>query len=393
MASASNKENELDDCIGNSLPIRKARTSSNGGSRRNFGKFLDSTINEIREENDLKLAMHHQSRESDNYIRGKHADEKMSQQGNAGHSCTHCTCPPNSSTTNADREYADYLARQELSNRLSPHADDKHTPIKRSAAGDSKHEPAECKGLTFELSPEEEKECTPHFDDRNGCKIEDGFLDDERYHMLEDERIANNLQIAEAKEAHKRRISELFDADYARHLAEDASHDSHVCYSAYTDKKWDNVESYLDDVEGGICIALLLPDLGSYDVSICNDYSVQVDAMRATKQADGSDVEYKADYSFEGATKGITCDMLQHEFVKQSGILFIFVERLKLRGPSSQCYISPSKSKGEELEKPQLVNKTEENHFVNKNKTALKTNTFMLRVKKSTLGRMLSFNK
>lgn len=251
---------------------------------------------------------------------------------------------------------------------------------------------AECKTPAGFLNYEDdEKACTPF---QKGMEQEE-----DRYHK-EDADIANRLHIAEQKEYHRIRIGELFDADYAKHLAEDETHDSKACYINYVNKKWDNVESYLDDVAGGICISLLLPELDTYKVSIFENHSIQVDGYR---KAEGDDAQkapeaYKADYSFEGATRGISDDMVEHEYIAASGILFIFVERLRLRGPSSQCYVSPSKQQNNivcEMEKPKLVNeKVEQNHFVSKNQTGLKgvsQNSFMLRVKKSTLGRMFSF--
>lgn len=301
-----------------------------------------------------------------------------------------------------DKEYADMISRNELEAQLCNRADSKCTPTRHTGmANDSKGFQADSKNCTdkYALSPEEEKACTPFY---CGESDDDGFLDDDRLHALDDARMAAAMQIAEQKEVHKQRIGELFDADYAKHIAGDDSFDSKICYTKYVDKKWENVESYLDDVEGGICISLLLPDLDTYDVSIFESHSIQVDAVRKPRDCEMNDesapVEYKADYSFEGATKGICLEMIQHEFIKQSGILFIFVEKLKLRGPSSQCYISPSKSNdpGSIVEKPRLANSEEPNHYISRNKTenAVKAkNSFMLRVKKSTLGRILSFNK
>jgi hypothetical protein len=307
----------------------------------------------------------------------------------------------------SDREYADMLSRQEHEGALSNRADDKYTPPAKGRRNtDISPDQAESKGdCKSEICYEDdEKACTPLKQTPNYVNdtfSPSGFLDEEDRNIREDEKMANRLHIAEQKELHKQRIGYLFDADYAKHLAQDESNDSKACCTEYVDKKWENVESYLDDVEGGICISLLLPELGSYEVTIFENFSVQVDAVKKHDKG-ARPVEYKADYSFEGATKGIVMDMIQHEYMDASGILFIFVDRLKLRGPSSQCFVSPGKAdKEEDDSSPHLANTKEDNHFVNKNNTssatgvgeAKKTNSFMLRVKKSTLGRMLAFNK
>ena len=302
---------------------------------------------------------------------------------------------PLHSNAYTDYSYADELSREELGNYACRKADEKCTPVKSRPSGEGAV--AECKTPGMYMSyDDDEKACTPF--QKGIC--DEGFLEEGRYH-LDDEKIASSLHVADQKEYHRIRIGELFDSDYAKHLAEDDTHDSKTCYTNYVNKKWDNVESYLDDVAGGICISLLLPELDTYKVSIFENHSIQVDGYRKVQketEEQKAPGEYKADYSFEGATRGISDDMVEHEYIATSGILFIFVQRLRLRGPSSQCYISPSKQQDSnacEMEKPKLVNeKKEQNHFVSKNNTDRKgssQNSFMLRVKKSTLGRMLSF--
>jgi hypothetical protein len=74
----SNKENELDEVISN-VPVRKGGSAV--GSRKTFGKFLDNAMNEIRDENDKKMALKCQSYESNSYIGKRCSDEKMYQSG------------------------------------------------------------------------------------------------------------------------------------------------------------------------------------------------------------------------------------------------------------------------------------------------------------------------
>lgn len=70
----SNKENELDElCF--------STASQKGRSRKSFGKCLDSAMNELREENDLKLALKYQLHESGSYIKDKARDEKLYREG------------------------------------------------------------------------------------------------------------------------------------------------------------------------------------------------------------------------------------------------------------------------------------------------------------------------
>ena len=65
-----NKENELDSCIMNTLPVRKALTSNNARTRKGFSNLLNGAISELKEETDRKVAMKYQLNDS-NYYRNQ----------------------------------------------------------------------------------------------------------------------------------------------------------------------------------------------------------------------------------------------------------------------------------------------------------------------------------
>lgn len=285
-----------------------------------------------------------------------------------------------SSLTLSDSKYADELSREEYERRikknelLSPRAD-----AKRSAffTPESK---ADLKG--YDRSPtcdfaDDEKAWTPF------CNRTES--------VNEDELLAVELAKAEEKEMHMHRIGMLFDGDFAKHLSTSAQ-ESKFCYDQYVNKKWDQVESYLDNVAHGICVSLLLPSLDKYELSVSDNFVLQLDACKKKSREDEETVEYNADYSFEGIDKSLSMDLIDHKYIKEHGILFLFIDRHRLRGVESQYFVSPSKKETDTQQNETSMNEKKNTHFVNKNANSnsegTSKNSIMLRVKNSTFGKI-----
>ena len=157
-----------------------------------------------------------------------------------------------------------------------------------------------------------------------------------------DARLAKAIRRNDVRELHRLTVRSHFDSDYAQHVAETDHENDALCYQDFVCRKWEKVEMMVNDVEDGVCISILLPELVDVSVNTKGAYSLLLDATRRKfSEEDSAICCYKAEYSFEGAASAISQRTVEQDYQSESGILFIFIDRLRLAKESTQENSSP----------------------------------------------------
>ncbi len=237
----------------------------------------------------------------------------------------------------ADRELAAKLCEEEKGSKEIPMADAKlmdYCEFSRArCVGDEKADGKACSSLYYE---DDEKER-----DEKGNEDEEEVEDDitvcsdeleQRIHFDEDNRLAQLITRNDLRELHRINVRSHFDGEFAKHV-NSSDHDNHeIWYQEFVLDKWEQVEMLVDDVHDGICISLLLPELIHVDVRITGPFNLSISATRKTfpDERSGSVDKYRAEYSFDGATSSLHSRTVEHDYQSESGVLFLFLDKLRL---------------------------------------------------------------
>ena len=98
---------------------------------------------------------------------------------------------------------------------------------------------------------------------------------------------------------------------------------------------WENAEGEVEDVDGGICITLLLPHLRDLQVALHEHRRVvEVQArrmvIRSDKTATKDNSFYLAEFTLDGAQK-MRQEDLSYEYSSAAGLLHIYIDHVSLR--------------------------------------------------------------
>ena len=122
-------------------------------------------------------------------------------------------------------------------------------------------------------------------------------------------------------------------------------------------QQWVDADAEAEDVEDGICLTAVLPHLASLSMRLVGRNQVEISARRRIVNYEVTVTEenshYAAEFEFDGGAKlVVTEDDLSYHYCKDSGLLHIYVEKMKLAGDSS---MEEGGSRGEAAKKSSLL--------------------------------------
>lgn len=98
---------------------------------------------------------------------------------------------------------------------------------------------------------------------------------------------------------------------------------------------WRNVDPIAEDVMGGICVTLLLPDIKNLSVKLSRKSTVTVEATRLPSHSDVSpstptDSVFDTDFQIEGKPDSLTQSDISYDYSSENGILHVYIENVHL---------------------------------------------------------------
>lgn len=113
-------------------------------------------------------------------------------------------------------------------------------------------------------------------------------------------------------------------------------------------KQWLEADAEAEDVEDGICLTIILPQLRSLKIKACRRNRIEIDAERLVapndKSANVDNAQYLAEFEIDGGSSvQITDKDLSHEYSSETGLLHIYVDKVRLFD-SSKDNVEDSKS-------------------------------------------------
>ena len=156
--------------------------------------------------------------------------------------------------------------------------------------------------------------------------------EEQRIYFDDDNKLAQLITRNDLRELHRINVRSHFDGEFAKHVSS-SDHDNHQqWYQEFVSDKWEQVEMLVDDIHDGICISLLLPELIHVDVRITGPFNLSINATRKAfpEERSGSVSKYRAEYSFDGATSSLHSRTVEHDYQSESGVLFLFLDKLRL---------------------------------------------------------------
>mmetsp|Transcript_28963 Transcript_28963/g.29308 ORF Transcript_28963/g.29308 Transcript_28963/m.29308 type:complete len:432 (+) Transcript_28963:48-1343(+) len=263
-----------------------------------------------------------------------------------------------------DIEYASRLAQEE--------ADEKEylerACVKDSELAEQMHKQLHDEYLAEEIHKSEVKQemdrrsrqLQVEEEDFKIAKVQHDNFEKEQDHKLQqdsklqefDFETASKLQREEDRSRHEtKRERERKDEKAARHLMRQMSREEHrnrkkkqvvasLSESSFTDlaaigELWGTAEAEIEDVEGGICITVLLPHLLNMSVCIspCSLNKIEVEARRFVIPSDSNATPdnscYTAEFIIDGI-KQLSEKNLSYEYSSESGMLHVYLDNISL---------------------------------------------------------------
>jgi hypothetical protein len=175
----------------------------------------------------------------------------------------------------------------------------------------------------------------------------------ERAQQLENDSMEAKLmqEIEDANAAIERKKMELKDATLSQRMQIQASRQDHrqqrkaeMISSGKRDavihnadaliRQWEECDADCEDVAGGICLTLFLPNLRDIKVNIIGKSILDVHASRALLASESKSRvradSYNAEYSIRGPDIQVDTKDVSFEYSSETGLLFVYVEKVQM---------------------------------------------------------------
>jgi hypothetical protein len=98
---------------------------------------------------------------------------------------------------------------------------------------------------------------------------------------------------------------------------------------------WRTVDPIAEDVMGGICVTLLLPDIKNLSVKLSRKRTVTVEATRLPLGSESlplnpTDSIFDTDFLIEGKPDSLTQSDISYDYSSENGILHVYIENVHL---------------------------------------------------------------
>jgi hypothetical protein len=98
---------------------------------------------------------------------------------------------------------------------------------------------------------------------------------------------------------------------------------------------WRDVDPIAEDVMGGICVTLLLPDIKILSVKLSRKRTVTVEATRLPLGSESLplnpiDSVFDTDFEIEGKPDSLTQSDISYDYSSENGILHVYIENVHL---------------------------------------------------------------
>ena len=98
---------------------------------------------------------------------------------------------------------------------------------------------------------------------------------------------------------------------------------------------WREVDPIAEDVMGGICVTLLLPDIQQLSVKLSSRRTVTVEASRLPSDTELSlsappDSLFDTDFKIEGKPDSLSQSDISYDYSSENGILHVYIENVHL---------------------------------------------------------------
>lgn len=141
-----------------------------------------------------------------------------------------------------------------------------------------------------------------------------------------DLRMSHRLQVISSREEHRRkkRIAWMSSASYKP-------------FSDFSliSKQWIDADAEVEDVQDGICMTIVLPHLKNISVRVVGKKIVELKAERMIYAHEPSPTsensQYLAEFVIDGSNVNITEEDMSYEYDSESGLLHIYVEKVRLQ--------------------------------------------------------------
>lgn len=113
-------------------------------------------------------------------------------------------------------------------------------------------------------------------------------------------------------------------------------------------EQWENAEADIEDIANGICITILLPNLLDLKIRRTGSQKIEFDAKRMRSINEDSINEnnstYCAEFIIEGHKVNISQKDLSYEYSSEVGIVFIYIDNVRLQNEDEDDVKSESKN-------------------------------------------------
>jgi hypothetical protein len=148
------------------------------------------------------------------------------------------------------------------------------------------------------------------------------YIANQEVQEREDRRLALKLVTKSAREAHEeqKKAKVLASAD--------------LCSISAIAAQWEDATADIKNVEGGLCLTLLLPHLADLKVNMKKNHIVDIEAKRmilaGDKTATKSNSSYSAEFEIKGRKLNLTTDDMNYTYSSECGLLHIYVDNIHL---------------------------------------------------------------
>lgn len=161
---------------------------------------------------------------------------------------------------------------------------------------------------------------------------------------IHDFRKARRMMIKTAREDHQR----IRRAKAVQQLSKYGSDCTFSLSQSAAAVLWERADAEVENVCGGICITILLPNIKKLKVSRNKAKLVRIEAARfvekSDKYADGYNSQYVADFKIQGRDVELRDSDLSYDYFSDVGLLHVYIENVSLDGPSEKSPEKPRSS-------------------------------------------------
>jgi hypothetical protein len=109
-------------------------------------------------------------------------------------------------------------------------------------------------------------------------------------------------------------------------------------------KQWEDCDADVEDVAGGICLTMYLPELRDIKVKVCQKNVVEVNCFRnlfGNEKIYSATTSYTAEFSIRGSNVYILDKDISFEYSSDTGLLFVYVEKVQINDEADSCSSIP----------------------------------------------------